>query len=1018
MRVGRAGYGRGTLLGFSISVLAALIGEPALGLDRERTLKELYHTAWRAKEGAPSQISALAQTTDGYLWIGSARGLFRFDGVQFEEYIPPPGVSLPSHNIYALTATPDGGLWISFRPSGLGHLANGRMTVWTKAEELPHSSIYELAGDLDGRVWAGTQEGLSLQDGSHWVDIGRDWNFTPARIWTLFVDRTGTLWAASDRGISFLRRGAHKFEQTGEPPSIVQSMAQALDGRLWIAGESGARPLGIGAHPPGGSPSIRGRLLFDRDGSLWAAGVEDGVQRVRYPESLGHRNIEAGDAGLETFLERDGLSGDSAITILEDREGNIWVATIRGLDRFRLSPVVPVPLPPGHRNLTLLGGEDGDIWVGSAADRPLLRIHGRETTAVKGIQEISSVYRDQHRVVWWAGVRGVWRQEGERLDLFREPVSGKPEWIWEIFRNGVGEGLWIGLGDEGLFQFNEGVWTKPTLAELPDKVPSATYEDPSGRIWLGYAANRVNVIEGGKVTSFSPEDGLDIGRIRVIRGRGSALWFGGELGLSMFQGARFRRVLGADGKEFGTVSGIVERADGSLWLNEMRGIVFIPADEVQKAVRDPNHGVAFRVFDFLDGLPGAGQMNWTCSTAIEASDGRLWFATDNGLARIDPERIAKNRIPPPVSIRSAHADARDYSPSNSLRLPPGTANLRIDYTALSLSIPERVRFRYRLDGLDADWRDAGSRRSAFYTNPKPGQYRFRVIASNDDGVWNETGASLDLFLAPSFYQTNGFLVLCVAVAGGITWMTYRVHVRQVMARMDMRFQERLSERTRIAGELHDTLLQGFQGLMLHFQRVRELLPVRADEAAQTLDAALDRADKALAEGRDAIQGIRSSSVGDHDLVQAIQACGEEFAKDDLAHTVTFQVEVEGSSRVLRPSFREELYGIAREALRNAFSHADARRIEVAITYGDDALHLRIRDDGKGIDPSILERGELTNHWGLIGMRERAGRIGVRLDIWSRKGAGTEVDVKVPSNVVYVGPKARFGPWFFRGRDGA
>ncbi len=325
-------------------------------------------------------------------------------------------------------------------------------------------------------------------------------------------------------------------------------------------------------------------------------------------------------------------------------------------------------------------------------------------------------------------------------------------------------------------------------------------------------------------------------------------------------------------------------------------------------------------------------------------------------------------------------------------------------------------FRYRLEGLDDKWRDAGTRRVAFYTNPGPGTYRFRVAASNNDGVWNETGAAVRFSIAPAFYQTTWFLLICIGAAGCVGWVTYQRRVRQVTARLDMQFGERLSERTRIARELHDTLLQSFQGLMLHFQKARNLLPLHPAQAVQTLDLALDRADHAITEGRDAIQNIRSAGVTGTDLAETITALGEELGATDGTETpAAFRVAVEGTPKALRPILRDEIYGIAREALRNAFRHARASRIETDITYGEQLLRLRIRDNGNGIDPGVIDQGGRTGHWGLVGMRERAERIGVRLDVWSREGTGTEVEVSAPASIAYEGSSARSGFRLFRGK---
>jgi signal transduction histidine kinase/ligand-binding sensor domain-containing protein len=1007
-------------------LLGFLLGAAATGLDHDRVLTELHHTGWRAKDGAPSQITALAQTADGYLWIGSSVGLFRFDGVQFERYRPPRGVSLPSHNIYALLATPDGALWVSFRPSGLGSLKDGRMTVFTHSKELPRSPVYLFARDHDGRIWAGVDEGLALREGLRWRDIGPDWNLPPGRISSLFVDREGTLWAAiHDRmsaisTIVFLPRGSKTFRPTGANVGYVPRIDQAKDGRLWVAGEHGARPVPVGGRDADGEdsriPLNVVELMFDREGSLWLSLDSDGIRRARLPEGSGGHGVRPAGVVLESFRLRDGLSSEAAGPILEDREGDIWIGTTKGLDRFRRSKLVPVSLPPGHQSLTLLAGENGEIWAASASGGPLMRVRGEEVIIENAATSIASVYRDRHGTVWWGARGGVWRQVGDRFDHFPQPGNAARQWIWEIFRGDDEGGLWLGFGDVGLNYLKNGLWTRSDRPDgLLDLAPSASYEDSEGRVWLGYDENRISLLDHGHVRSYARPDGIDIGRIRVIRGRGPRFWFGGELGLAVFHDGRFRTIQTASGEPFGTVSGIVERADGSLWLNEISGIVHISAREARAAAENPRHPVTYERFDFLDGLPGAGQMNWTASTAVEATDGRLWFATDNGLARIDPARIPMNPVPPPVSIRSITADSRTYEPSGALDLPQGIASLRIDYTALSLSIPERVHFRYRLEGLDDKWRDAGTRRVAFYTNPGPGNFLFRVVASNNDGVWNETGAAVRFSIAPAFYQTTWFLLLCVAAAACIAWAGYQLRVRQVTANLDMQFQERLSERMRIARELHDTLLQSFQGLMLHFQKARTLLPLHSAEAVQTLDLALDRADRAIAEGRDAIQDIRSSNVLSLDLAEAITALGDELGATEGAETTAeFRVAVEGTPKALHPILRDEIYGIAREALRNAFRHARASRIETDITYGEQLLRLRIRDNGSGIDPGVLDHGERAGHWGLVGMRERAKRAGLRLEVWSREGAGTEVEVSAPASIAYEGASARSRFRLFRG----
>jgi signal transduction histidine kinase/ligand-binding sensor domain-containing protein len=1001
-----------------ICLLIAFHCVPTFALDRDQSIVQFHHTAWSGNEGAPSNISALAQTEDGYLWIGSPQGLFRFDGVKFEEYKPQPGVELPSHGIYYLLPTPDGGLWIAFAPTGLGFLKDGSLTVFTRPEELPDSQIHTFARDHDGRIWAGTETGLVLREGTRWTPIGHDWNFAPEVVRELFVDREGTLWVATVKIIVFLRRGAKAFELAGAVGRGITTLAQAKDGRVWFAddGTGEVRPVPIAGHNSSAEdPAAVGvdlhELLIDRDGALWITRMDSGVVRIRYPERLGNRKLGPHDPELESFNEKDGFSGGFAFKLLEDREGNIWVGCSKGLFQFRHNQVVPVSLPQRYQKLVLLAGEDGEVWIGTIRSKPLLHVHGESLLVEKVGEQASSVFRDPNGYVWWGCATGIWRQHGTKFKYFPIPKGAEPPiWIYEIFPSRDDDGLWVRLGDFGTVHFKQGVWK---LGERPKGVPfvgpSASYNDASGRVWLGFSVGQVYVLDGEQVTVYSKKDGLDVGRIGVIRGLAQHIWLGGELGLLVFSEGHFRRVTVAAGEPFGTVSGIIETVDGGLWLNEMRGIVQIPPEEIRRFIADPNHRVKYRRFDYLDGLPGAPQMTFTNSTAVMASDGRLWFATNNGLASIDPRHIVRNGVPPPVSILSIGNEKGRQPMSSAVRFAASTHTVEIDYTALSLSIPERVEFRYKLEGVDKDWQNVGTRRQAFYTSLGPGRYRFRVIACNNDGVWNEQGATLQFMILPAFYQTNWFLLLCIVAAGYFAWAIHQRHIAQVAARLDLTFKERLSERTRIARELHDTLLQSFHGLLLRFQAATNLLP--PGEAKQTFESAIDRAAQAITEGRDAVQGLRSSTVVTNDLALALNTLGEELAGDESnPHSAEFHVAVEGTPRNLHAILRDEVYRIAGEALRNAFRHAQAGRIEVEIRYDERQLRLRVRDDGKGIDPKLLSEDGRARHYGLHGMRERAEVVGGKLAVWSELDSGTEVELSIPASHAYEPYSARRRSW--------
>jgi signal transduction histidine kinase len=391
----------------------------------------------------------------------------------------------------------------------------------------------------------------------------------------------------------------------------------------------------------------------------------------------------------------------------------------------------------------------------------------------------------------------------------------------------------------------------------------------------------------------------------------------------------------------------------------------------------------------------------------KAADGRIWFLPLDGVSVIDPRRLGRNELPPPVYVELVTADHTTYEPAPGLRLPPLVRDLQIDYTALSLVAPEKNQFRVMLEGRDRGWRDVGTRRQEFYTDLGPGSYTFRVMASNNSGVWNEADAALAFSIAPAYYQTRWFRALVVAAALGLAWAGYRGRVSQVARDYQRRLDERVNERTRIARDLHDTLLQSFHGLLLQFQTAAHLLPERPVEARAQLEGAIADAANAITEGRDAVQGLRASTIEHNDLAIAIRTLGDTLASDPRAGgRPDFSVAVEGQTRDLHPIVRDEIYKVAAEALRNAFRHARAGRIEAELRYDNEQFRLRVRDDGAGIDPAVLANHGSDGHYGLRGMPERAAVIGGELAVWSEVGNGTEVELRLPGRRVYTQPSRR------------
>jgi signal transduction histidine kinase len=492
-----------------------------------------------------------------------------------------------------------------------------------------------------------------------------------------------------------------------------------------------------------------------------------------------------------------------------------------------------------------------------------------------------------------------------------------------------------------------------------------------------------------------------------------ALWAATAGGLSRVKDGRVATLTSKNGLPCDRIHWAVEDDAHSFWLYTACGLVRIARSELDAWVADPKRIIQSTTFDSSDGvrLRAIAVGEYTPRVA-KAADGKLWFLPFDGVNVIDPRHIPVNKLPPPVHIEQIIADRRTYESSSNLRLPPLIRDLEIDYTALSLVAPEKIRFRVKLEGRDPDWKDIGNERKAFYNDLPPRSYRFRVMASNNSGVWNEAGDSLDFSIAAAYYQTAWFQASCAAAFLGLLWALYRYRLHQIAQQFNVRLDERVNERTRIARELHDTLLQSFQALMIHFQAVDNLLP--PGKGKEALETVLDRADQAIAEGRDAIQNIRTSAAVTNELSHAMTALGEELAgsRNGENSPATFRVSVEGTPWELHPILRDDIYRIAREALGNAFRHAQASQIEADITYGESLLKLRIRDDGKGIDPKHLHSGR-DGHWGLPGMRERAREIGAQLEMWSEVGAGTEVELRVPGSIAYQKARRSGGLKLFR-----
>jgi len=727
----------------------------------------------------------LAQTSDGYLWLGSPDGLYRFDGVVFERYQPQSGGPLPGRTVNSLLALPNGDLWIGFSSGGISLLRHGNATNYGVREGVPDGVIWSFAQDREGTIWAATDSGLLRMEDGRWKDVGKDWNFTGKSAVAIFLDRQGTLWVSTEDTLVFLPLGARRFQPTGIRVGQVPQIAQAANGKLWMAEVTrSVRPILLSdKRQPPDETEVQvgsGGILFDNDGALWITSIGDGLRRSPAPELLKGR-IKEFSTAVESFTTKDGLSDDYVRKILRDREGNIWVGTNSGLDRFRQTNLVPLILTFKPQFAAFAPGDAGDVWVENP--HTMFQVHeGHSDHGHPFPGQALSAYRDPTGTIWWFCVDSIYRYDaGNYTRLSLPPSFPKPYVQTGIAATEDGSGtLWLAALGEGLFHLEKGGWQPlESASEFAKLRPTTAFTDWMGRAWFGYTGGTMIVLDQGKIQRVFPADASPVGSVRAIGGRGRDIWIGGNAGLAFFDGNRFRQIEPADAEAFGPVMGIKQTTDGSLWLAESRGVIQVPALEVQQALDNPSYRVKYRLFDSFDGLPGTFGATGTYLKEIQGTNDKPWFMTSNGIVWVDPASISTNVLPPPVLIRSVKANGKELDSLENIALPARTTNLQISYTALSLSVPEKVRFRYKLEGVDKDWQDAGTRREAFYTRLGPGKYHFRVIACNNDGVWNEEGAHLDFKIAPAWYQTIWFRGLYVLAFFALLWAGYQMRVHQL-----------------------------------------------------------------------------------------------------------------------------------------------------------------------------------------------------------------------------------------------
>jgi signal transduction histidine kinase/ligand-binding sensor domain-containing protein len=992
----------------------------AFALDPSLDISQYAHTAWKVRDGfAKGAILPIAQTPDGYLWLGTEFGLLRFDGVRAVPWQPPDGQQFPGNYIQTLLAARDGTLWIG-TDKGLASWKDGKLKQYREVSGLYVASLLE---DRDQTVWFGVYERskgrlCTIRAGKiecRGEGILGDWVFA------LYQDHSGNLWAATQTGL--WRWSSGSPERYAYPRGITEANALIEDdaGVLLLATNDGLKRLVAGRienyRLPGRSGHFRPlKFLRSSDGSLWI-GTQQGLLRL-------HRGK------VDGFRAADGLSGDFTQRIFEDHEGNIWVATIDGLDRFREFTMPTISRSQGLSNSTAWSVQatpDGTVWIGTPdginrwADGQMTVYRGRSALSENRPRDerdlnISgapaqiansglagtpgSLGLDDAGRLWTSTNEGVFYFDRSRFVRVPGIPGGN---IYSIAGDGHGN-VWILHGTAGILRWSpKAVIQQFPLSQFPQKTAVTILPDKEpGGLWLGFAQGSVVYLKDGKtVRSYGSSDGLGHGVVSQLRfGSRDGVWAATEGGLSRIQGGHIETLSSKNGLPCDQVHWSMEDDYHAVWVYMPCGLARVEASEWHSWVDDPRHVIKATTFDISDGVRTVGRYGGYAPHVTKSSDGRIWFLPFDGVSVIDPRHLPFNQLPPPVQIEKITADGKDFGLSQGLRLPSHVRDLEIDYTALSFVDPSKVHFRYKLEGFNRNWHDV-DRRQVYYANLPPGNYQFQVVACNNSGVWNQAGASLGFSVLPAFYQTSWFRALCATGFLALLWGLYQLRVKQLHRQFNIATDARVNERTRIARELHDTLLQNFHGLMFQFQAARNLMARRPDEAIRSLDNAINETKKAIAESRDAIQGLRSEPIAKGNLAELLMTTSRELtASAENGKPPVFDLVEEGERQTLSSTVSNEVCRIALELMRNAYQHAHANRIETEIRYGDQMLRLRVRDDGRGIDPKVLKEGGKLGHWGLRGVRERAERIGARLDVWSEPGSGTEAQLTIPASIAY------------------
>ena len=980
----------------SAIIAGVCLATVAYALDSTKDVSQYVHDRWDAEKGFLGGTAfAICQSQDGYLWIGTERGLVRFDGADFTLMQYPLSQTAPIGAVRGLISDAYGNMWI--RLDG------------------PHLLVYR-----DG-TFADAMARFALQEVA----------FTSM---SLDKERRLLLWGPQSRLLRFIDGAFRRYDVTADIPGIVISAAETPDGKFWM----GTREIGL--------------YQIDKGQTLK---MTEGLARTSLNTLLPASNNKlwiGTDAGLKLWSTIGSGPGEAPLPLkqrqilasIKDRDGNVWVGTDHGLVRITPDFDVSSELADLRSNsgvTTVYEDRDGDIWFGGT--HGIERLRDGVFTGYSSDQGLPSaingpVYVDAEGRTWFAPSSGglFWLKNHH---VGRVTIAGLDRDVVYSISGGAGE-IWVGRQHGGLTVLRSradsfAVQTYTQADGLAQNSIYSVHRNRDGTVWAGSVSAGISRLSGGIFTNYSVGNGpSSSAAFSIVEGYNGTMWFATPSGIESFSSGVWKNFTVPEVLPSSTVRSIFEDSRHRLWIATSGGLAFFSSAGVQvpphlpDSLREEIFGIAEdkqgslwivtsdhvlevsrdritavspgnldpRSYGKEDGLPELTGVRRDRSV-IADSTGRIWISLAQAIAVADPAQAAGSTVPVGVRIESVSTGSGPVRLTGSPKFSPGTRSITFQYTGTNLAVPQRVTFRYKLDGSDQDWSQEIARHEVAYQNLVPGSYRFRILASNGAGLWNGPETTLSFSVEPRFWQTGWFRIVCGVLCFLLVMLFYRLRMFQMTRALNVRFQDRLSERTRIAQELHDTLLQGVLSASLQVDLIEEQTP-HDSPTKPRLKRVLQLLGQVTEEGRSALRGLRHSASERLSLEKALLDVRDEFAFNQNA---SYRIVTQGVPRPLRLVIGEEVYRIGREAVVNAFLHADASNIEVEVEYASKFFRMVVRDDGCGMDTRVLDTGR-EGHWGLLGMRERSESIGARLRLRSRLGAGTEVELTLANAVTFEG----------------